>query len=169
MTDNNKGVGGLISYGTPAPPSGAVPVVVPPQASRIKQQLPPPKVKNKGSPHSRNVTPRRKPQPAPPIDLIGELLPKVKANLILTHDEDDVLLRGHILAAVGYAESYQKRSYANEPLPPTTEQAIIMLASHFFESRDGSTGGFFADYVGASKQIWEVVNRLLLLEKRWEM
>ena len=140
---NENGAGGLISFGSPAPPSGAVPAVV--------------------------VPPRRKPQPAPPIDLVGELLPKVKANLILTHDEDDALLRSHILAAVGYAESYQKRSYANETIPPTTEQAIIMLASHFFESRDGSTGGFFADYVGAAKQIWEAVNRLLLLEKRWEM
>ena len=103
------------------------------------------------------------------VDLIGELLPKVKANLILTHDEDDMLLRGNILAAVGYAESYQKRSYAHEPIPATTVQAIIMLASHFYESRDGSTRGFFADYVGAAKQIWDAVNRLLLLEKRWEV
>ncbi len=30
-------------------------------------------------------------------------------------------------------------------MPATTEQAVIMLASHFYESRDGSTGGFFAD------------------------
>ena len=30
-------------------------------------------------------------------------------------------------------------------MPPTTEQAVIMLSSHFYESRDGSTGGFFAD------------------------
>ena len=27
-------------------------------------------------------------------------------------------------------------------MPPTTEQAVIMLSSHFYESRDGSTGGF---------------------------
>ena len=103
------------------------------------------------------------------VDLVGKLLPKVKANLILTHDEDDVLLRGNVLAALGYAESYQKRSYKNEPLPATTEQAIIMLSSHFYESRDGSTGGFFADFVGAAKQTWDAVNRLLILEKRWEL
>ena len=101
--------------------------------------------------------------------MVDELLPKVKANIILQHDEDDALLRGHILAALGYAESYQKRSYANEPLPATTEHAVIMLASHFFESRDGGTGGFFNDYVGAAKQTWDAVNRLLLLEKRWEV
>lgn len=35
------------------------------------------------------------------------LLPKVKANLILTHDTDDDLLLSFIRAAVSYAESYQ--------------------------------------------------------------
>ena len=101
--------------------------------------------------------------------MVNSLLPKVKANLILTHDEDDELLRGFIRAALEYAESYQKRRYKRGRLPATTEQAIIMLSSHFYESRDGSTGGFFADYVGGAKQTWDAVNRLLLLEKRWEM
>ena len=27
-----------------------------------------------------------------------------------------------------------------------------MLSSHFYESRDGSTGGFFADNTGAAQQ-----------------
>ena len=36
-------------------------------------------------------------------------------------------------------------------MPETTKQAVIMLVSHFYESRDGSTGGFFADNVNASK------------------
>ncbi len=35
------------------------------------------------------------------------LLPKVKANLILTHDADDGLLLHYIKAAISYAESYQ--------------------------------------------------------------
>ena len=167
--NNDKGAGGLISFGSPAPPSGAVSIVtVPPNAARIKQKIPNPR-KKRTAPSPLNATPKNKPKTTKPADIVDELLPKVKANIVLEHDEDDTLLRGHILAAVGYAESYQKRSYANEILPPTTEQAIIMLASHFFESRDGSTGGFFADYVGAAKQTWDAVNRLLLLEKRWEM
>ena len=81
---------------------------------------------------------------------MDELLQKVKDNLILSHDEDDELLRGYIRAAVSYAESYQhipSGHYADNPMPPTTEQAVIMLSSHFYESRDGSTGGFFADNV----------------------
>ena len=99
---------------------------------------------------------------------MDELLSKVKQNLILNHDEDDVLLSGFITAAVSYAESYQKKPdgfYNENPLHPTTEQAVIMLSSHFYESRDGSTGGFFADNVEASKQVWNVVNMLLRLDK----
>ena len=98
------------------------------------------------------------------------LLSKVKANLILEHDQDDVLLLGFIRAAVSYAESYQHRAagyYAKAPLPPTTEQAVVMLASHFYESRDGSTAGFFGDSVAAGRQVWDTVNMLLRLERRW--
>jgi len=98
------------------------------------------------------------------------LLAKVKANLILAHDEDDELLRTLISAAIDYAREYQKREYDEDSyLPPATEQAIIMLSSHFYESRDGSTAGFFADSIGAAGQVWTTVNRLLLMNKRWEV
>ncbi|WP_071392666.1 head-tail connector protein [Bacillus tuaregi] len=97
-----------------------------------------------------------------------DLLSKVKQNLILNHDEDDSLLSSFITAAISYAESYQKKPegfYQKNPMHPTTEQAVIMLSSHFYESRDGSTGGFFADNVEASKQVWNVINMLLRLNK----
>ncbi|MCL1857696.1 MAG: head-tail connector protein [Oscillospiraceae bacterium] len=97
------------------------------------------------------------------------LLQKVKANLILQHDEDDELLLGYITAAVDYAETYQKHKYGRKKLPPTTEQAVIMLSSHFYESRDGSTAGFFTDYASAVANVWQTVNRLLAMEKRWEV
>lgn len=96
------------------------------------------------------------------------LLEKVKANLILEHSADDELLQLYITAAVSYAESYQhitEGTYTANPMPPTTEQAVIMLSSHFYESRDGSTGGFFADNVQASRQVWETVNLLLRLDR----
>lgn len=101
-----------------------------------------------------------------------ELLQKVKANLILDHSADDGLLQSYILAAVSYAESYQhvpEGFYSENAMPPTTEQAVIMLASHFYESRDGSTGGFFADNVQASQQVWNTVNLLLRLDRRWQV
>ena len=98
------------------------------------------------------------------------LLPKVKANLILTQDADDDLLLGYIKAAVSYAESYQHVAegyYTENTMPPTTEQAVIMLSSHFYESRDGSTAGFFADNVQAGQQVWNTVNLLLRLDRKW--
>ena len=101
-----------------------------------------------------------------------ELLQKVKANLILDHTADDDLLRGYIIAAVSYAESYQhipEGTYSETPMPATTEQAVIMLASHFYESRDGSTGGFFADNTQAAQQMWNTVNLLLRLDRRWQV
>ena len=101
---------------------------------------------------------------------MDELLTKVKQNLILEHSADDVLLVNYITAAVCYAESYQhveQGYYTGNPMPPTTEQAVIMLSSHFYESRDGSTGGFFGDNVQAGKQVWDTVNMLLRLDRRW--
>ena len=103
---------------------------------------------------------------------MDELLEKVKANLILEHDADDNLLRGFIRAAVSYAESYQhipEGHYSEHDMPPTTEQAVIMLSSHFYESRDGSTGGFFADSVQAGQQEWNTVNLLLRLDRDWKV
>lgn len=100
------------------------------------------------------------------------LLEKVKANLILDHTADDDLLKGYITAAVSYAESYQhirEGYYFGNEMPPTTEQAVIMLASHFYESRDGSTGGFFADNPQAAQQVWNTVNLLLRLDRDWKV
>lgn len=102
---------------------------------------------------------------------VSALLEKVKKNLIIEHDNDDSLLLGFILGAVSYAESKQKKSegtYAREPMPPVTEQAVIILASFFYESRDGSTGGFFADSVAAGERSWETIDRLLMLDKEWK-
>ena len=100
------------------------------------------------------------------------LLEKVKANLILSHTQDDELLQMYITAAVRYAESYQhipEGFYTENEMTPTTEQAVIMLASHFYESRDGSTGGFFADNTNAAQQVWNTVNLLLRLDRDWKI
>ena len=104
--------------------------------------------------------------------MMDELLSKVKHNLILDHNEDDALLHSFIISAIAYAEGYQHKNagyYLENKMSPTTEQAVIMLASHFYESRDGSTGGFFADSTGASGNVWLAVNRLLLLDRDWKV
>jgi uncharacterized phage protein (predicted DNA packaging) len=104
--------------------------------------------------------------------VIEELLTKVKQNLILEHSVDDELLIQFITAAISYAESYQhieEGYYQENAMSETTKQAIIMLVSHFYESRDGSTGGFFADNVNASSQVWNTVNLLLRLNREWKV
>jgi uncharacterized phage protein (predicted DNA packaging) len=104
--------------------------------------------------------------------VIEELLTKVKQNLILEHSVDDELLKQFITAAISYAESYQhieEGYYQENAMSETTKQAIIMLVSHFYESRDGSTGGFFADNVNASSQVWNTVNLLLRLNRDWKV
>ena len=104
--------------------------------------------------------------------MMDELLQKVKANLILDHTADDDLIRGFIIAAVSYAESYQhipEGYYTENPMPATTEQAVIMLSSHFYESRDGPTAGVFADNPQAAQQVWNTVNLLLRLDRRWQV
>ena len=104
--------------------------------------------------------------------MVDSLLNKVKANSIITHDVDNKLLEQYIAAAISYAESYQhlkEGHYKENEMPPTTEQAIIMLSSHFYESRDGSTGGFFSDNVQAGHQVWNTVNILLRLDRVWKI
>jgi hypothetical protein len=102
------------------------------------------------------------------MSISERLLPIVKANLVIEHNADDELLLGYIRAAVDYAESYQKRKYRRK-LPPSTEQAIVILASNFYESRDGSTAGFFADNVGAGNAVWTAARRLLDMHKFFEV
>ena len=93
--------------------------------------------------------------------MMDTLLEKVKANLILEHSVDDALLQSYQHIQEGY--------YTENAMPATTEQAVIMLASHFYESRDGSTGGFFADNTNAAQQVWNTVNLLLRLDREWKV
>lgn len=103
---------------------------------------------------------------------MATLLEELKENLIITTDQDDALLKRLLASAIDYAESFQhipSGTYSEQAMPPSTEQAVIMLASHFYESRDGSTGGFFADSVQASQQVWNTVNMLLRLDRKWKV
>jgi hypothetical protein len=98
-----------------------------------------------------------------------KLLAKVKDNAVIAHDADDTLLLGLIAAAIDYAEVYQKVRHGRKALPPSTEQAVIVLATHWYESRDGSTGGFFADTAAAGERVWETVHRLLAVNRHIEV
>lgn len=102
----------------------------------------------------------------------NDLLEQVKQNLIITFSDDDSLIVSLISAAISYAEGYQHLEdgyYSSHEASERTKQAIIMLSSHFYESRDGSTGGFFADNTNASEQVYKTVNRLLMLDREWKV
>ena len=101
-----------------------------------------------------------------------DLLQRVKENLIITFEDDDSLLLGFIAAAISYAEGYQHyepKYYESNECSENTRLAIVMLASHFYESRDGSTGGFFGDSTNASEQAMKTANTLLRLDRNWKV
>ena len=102
----------------------------------------------------------------------NDLLEQVKRNLIIDFNDDDNLILSFISSAISYAEGYQHLEegyYSSHDMSERTKQAIIMLSSHFYESRDGSTGGFFADNTSASEQTYKTVNRLLVLDRDWKV
>nr|DAU77006.1 MAG TPA: tail connector protein [Caudoviricetes sp.] len=74
-----------------------------------------------------------------------------------------------IFIIASYNQHIPAGSYTEKAMPATTEQAVVMLASHFYESRDGSTGGFFADNPQAATQVWNTVNLLLRLDREWKV
>ena len=100
------------------------------------------------------------------------ILERVKKNLIIDFSDDDGIICAYIAAAISYAESYQhleRDYYKTNEMSETTTQGVVMLASHFYESRDGSTAGFFANSPQAAAEVWNTVNRLLILDRDWKV
>jgi uncharacterized phage protein (predicted DNA packaging) len=101
-----------------------------------------------------------------------DLLDSVKQNLIIAFDDDDNLILSFIQSAIAYAEGYQHLDgdyYKTNPMSETTKQAIIMLSTHFYESRDGATAGFFADNTSGSSNVWNTIHNLLRLDRNWKV
>lgn len=100
------------------------------------------------------------------------ILERVKKNLIIDFTDDDGIICAYIAAAISYAEGYQHLDsgyYRTNEMGETTVQAVVMLASHFYESRDGSTAGFFGNSPQAADSVWTTVNRLLILDRQWKV
>ena len=49
------------------------------------------------------------------------------------------------------------------------QESVIIGMANLIESRDGSTGGFFADNIQAGQQVWNTVNLLLRLDRDWKV
>lgn len=98
------------------------------------------------------------------------VLANVKANLVIDHGQDDGILRLHVQAAMDYAGKFQHKDdsyYNTHDMSPVTEQAVVMLASFYFESKDGGTGGFFTPTTTAAQQTQKCVDNMLRLDKDW--
>lgn len=102
----------------------------------------------------------------------------VKANLKTEGNEEDVLVASLVSAAISYAEAFQHLpdGYWTTPvdgvlpeMPMRTWQGIVLLASQWYESRLGDTGGFFADKPDAAQQGSIAVNNLLRLDRDWKV
>ncbi len=101
-----------------------------------------------------------------------KLLPRLKQNLIIEDGSEDAFLTELILSALDYAQRYQNLDYSCngfKSLPEITKQAVIMLATHFYESRDAATGGYFADTALAGANAREAIERMLSLHKIWRI
>lgn len=101
---------------------------------------------------------------------------KKNLNIDTTFTADDNYITGLIAAATDYAEGFQHlpsgyyTTAVEGVIPPmsaSTKQAVIMLASHWYESRDGGTGGFFANNTTAAQQTMTAVNNLLRMGREW--
>lgn len=102
----------------------------------------------------------------------NELIGLVKQNLIIDHDSDDGLIGSFVEAAKSYAQGFQHLPdgyYDTEPMSEATRQGVVMLATHFYESRDGATAGFWADKPEAARAVWAAVNTLLRLDRDWKI
>ena len=100
------------------------------------------------------------------------LVEQLRVNLILEHHEDDALLADLIRAATSYACSYQHLPdghYDTALMSASSRQGVVMLASHLYESRDGSTGGVWNDKPDAARAVWGSVHRLLILDRNWKI
>lgn len=86
--------------------------------------------------------------------------------------EDAPLLRSLIQAGVSYAEQYQHLPdgyYNTHEMMPTTQQGIIFLVTHWYESRDGSTGGFFGNQPACAEQVRKTADCLFRLGRCWQV
>lgn len=112
--------------------------------------------------------------------MVAQLLEACKKNLILEGNDDDTYLKGLISAAIAYAEGYQHlpdNYYTTVPegqatpneMSPATVQGIVMLVTHWYESRDGGTGGFFADNTSAADKSMDAVHTLLRMGRDWRL
>lgn len=64
-------------------------------------------------------------------------VPELKAHLRIQHDEEDALLESLLLQAQAAAEEFCRVSFDGDA-PQSARLAVLLMASYFYECRDGS-------------------------------
>lgn len=101
---------------------------------------------------------------------MDELKALLRENLVLGDTADEALLDASLMAAIAYATGYQKKDKLDlDRLNEATRHGILLLATFLYESRDGVTGGFFANQEAAKDKTFESVHRLLQIDKDWRI
>lgn len=107
-----------------------------------------------------------------------DMIALVRANLILDDDNLDErdydLLSQMVSAAVSYAEGFQNLpdgyySGDGHSMTENTKRAVVMKASHFWESRDSAAGGMWGESAKASEQSNSAIDALLRLDRDWRV
>lgn len=70
----------------------------------------------------------------------------LKAHLNIVGTEDDTLLSQKLAAAEAFATSYCGETFT-DPLPAAVEQAVLMLAAHWYENREAAVVGATASTI----------------------
>lgn len=84
----------------------------------------------------------------------------LKAQLYIEHDLDDALLTQKLDAAEGYVAAFIGGTLP-DPVPPAMLQAVLMLAAHWFETREAAVAG------SAPASVPYGVGELLQSYRRW--
>jgi hypothetical protein len=105
---------------------------------------------------------------------VTALLAKVQQNLILENPDDNDLavMERCTMAALDYAARQQNHPngfYKKNPMTPNTEDAVIMLASLNYESRDCTPTGIFGASEAGSKLARTTIDDMLRLGKVWRV
>lgn len=88
----------------------------------------------------------------------------VKRQLVVEHDEDDLLIQGYLDAAVAHVEQHCDRAIVDSsPVEPTqmlltndVKQAVLMLVAHWYANREAVAAGISVAEVplGFERLLW---------------
>jgi hypothetical protein len=96
-----------------------------------------------------------------------EELQQAAMKYITEENIDPEILEGFVVAAVSYAENYQRYPYGfymNNPMGDKTKDSISQLASYFYRTRLGFPRG-----TTKGVSLWNELNEMLRTDRDWDI